>query len=123
MNDKIMLEILKLKIKVVLRRMGRIMRNLLASCILIVGLVQDSRFLFVIGLSITITDALFQTTFEEKKFKKYLTYIRHNNGTELCIRYNCDGQKCKKCSNECRHTTDITHAKNFDYIDDYYTEK
>lgn len=28
--------------------------------------------------------------------------------------YLCDGRACKHCSSECRHTTDITHAKNFE---------
>lgn len=28
--------------------------------------------------------------------------------------YLCDRRACKHCSPECRHTTDITHAKNFE---------
>lgn len=27
--------------------------------------------------------------------------------------YICDRKACNQCSDECRHTTDITHAKNF----------
>ena len=28
--------------------------------------------------------------------------------------YLCDRRACNHCSPECRHTTDITHAKNFE---------
>ena len=28
--------------------------------------------------------------------------------------YLCDRRACKHCSPECRHTTDIAHAKNFE---------
>ena len=30
------------------------------------------------------------------------------------ILYLCDRRTCEKCSPECRHTTDITHARNFE---------
>lgn len=29
------------------------------------------------------------------------------------VTYICDGKKCPECSTQCRHTTDISHAKNF----------
>lgn len=38
------------------------------------------------------------------------------------IFYLCDRQACEKCSEECTHTSDITHAKNFYLIDDAYFE-
>ena len=39
------------------------------------------------------------------------------------ILYECDGMACKKpCNKECRHTTDITHAKNFKYENGSWVE-
>lgn len=35
------------------------------------------------------------------------------DGHEIDITYICDGKKCPECSIQCRHTTDISHAKNF----------
>lgn len=37
--------------------------------------------------------------------------------------YLCDGGKCKNCSNECNHTADIDHAKNFNKEIGVYVEK
>ena len=38
--------------------------------------------------------------------------------TECEILYLCDGKRCEKCSGNCKHTTDISHAKNKDdFID------
>ena len=34
--------------------------------------------------------------------------------SEIQVLYICDRMKCEHCSNECRHTTDIKHAKNFE---------
>lgn len=34
-----------------------------------------------------------------------------------------DGGQCKKCSNECSHTTDVDHAKNFNKEFGVYVEK
>ena len=31
---------------------------------------------------------------------------------EIKVGYICDRQKCENCSNECKHTFDIKHAKN-----------
>lgn len=39
------------------------------------------------------------------------------------VLYLCDGKQCKKCSNECKHTTDIGHAKNFNNEFGVYVEK
>ncbi len=33
--------------------------------------------------------------------------------SELQVLYICDRMKCEHCSYECKHTTDIMHAKNF----------
>ena len=32
---------------------------------------------------------------------------------EIKVLYICDREKCADCYEECMHTTDITHAKNF----------
>lgn len=29
------------------------------------------------------------------------------------IQYLCDGKSCESCNNDCKHTTDISHARNF----------
>lgn len=39
------------------------------------------------------------------------------------ILYLCDSGQCKNCSNECKHTTDINHAKNFNKKFGVYVEK
>lgn len=42
------------------------------------------------------------------------------------VLYSCDRKLCgDKCSpdEECTHTTDIEHAKNFEYRDGFYVEK
>lgn len=32
--------------------------------------------------------------------------------TECVVFYLCDRKKCKACTKECKHTSDITHAMN-----------
>lgn len=32
---------------------------------------------------------------------------------KLKVTYICDGERCQECYDYCRHTTDISHAKNF----------
>lgn len=39
------------------------------------------------------------------------------------ILYLCDGGQCETCSNECNHTTDIDHAKNFNKEFGVYVER
>ncbi len=39
------------------------------------------------------------------------------------VLYLCDEEQCGKCSNECKYTTDINHAKNFNKEYDVYVEK
>ncbi len=39
------------------------------------------------------------------------------------ILYICDGIKCAECHEYCKHTTDISHAKNFEKGGDCYVEK
>lgn len=39
------------------------------------------------------------------------------------VLYLCDGGQCEICSNECNHTTDIDHAKNFNKKFGLYVEK
>ncbi|MBQ7447792.1 MAG: hypothetical protein IJV59_07550 [Eubacterium sp.] len=36
--------------------------------------------------------------------------------------YFCDGKKCEQCSPECRYTTDLQHAANFDLQDGVFVE-
>ena len=43
-------------------------------------------------------------------------YKRDIREADVKIMYVCDGKKCKRCSYDiCKHTADITHAKNFKY--------
>lgn len=39
------------------------------------------------------------------------------------IQYLCDGKACESCNNECKHTTDISHARNFIKRGDTYIER
>lgn len=53
-------------------------------------------------------------------------YVREVQITHLErdeILYLCDRRACPECSPECRHTTDISHAKNFEKRFDMYVEK
>ena len=36
--------------------------------------------------------------------------------------YLCDGKKCERCSPECRYTTDLQHAANFNLEDGVFIE-
>ena len=50
------------------------------------------------------------------------------NKTEISSKvvfYLCDKKKCERCSKDCKHTTDIKHAKNFKKLRDgvYYEEE
>lgn len=38
------------------------------------------------------------------------------------ILYICDRKKCENCSPDCKHTTDIKHAKHFERFSDVYIE-
>lgn len=46
------------------------------------------------------------------KTQEYKRDIKEADGKIL---YLCDGKKCENGYIECQHTTDITHAKNFEY--------
>ncbi len=37
--------------------------------------------------------------------------------------YLCDREQCEKCRDDCEHTTDINHSKNFKRIADMYVEQ
>ena len=39
------------------------------------------------------------------------------------ILYLCDRRKCENCKPPCAHTTDISHAVNFEKKDDLWIEK
>lgn len=39
------------------------------------------------------------------------------------ILYLCDRKKCIECYEDCKHTTDINHAVNFEEDDGYYIEQ
>jgi len=50
------------------------------------------------------------------KYKRDITEADKITGTDPKIFYLCDGEKCKNCSSDiCKHTGDMTHAKNFQY--------
>lgn len=49
--------------------------------------------------------------------------ITNENPEKSNVLYECDGLACSKpCSEECYHTSDITHAKNFNYEDGLWIE-
>lgn len=56
----------------------------------------------------------FIRSFDEKNFDTQ-EYKRNIKEADTKILYLCDGQKCKNGYIECKYTTDITHAKNFEY--------
>lgn len=39
------------------------------------------------------------------------------------VLYICDRRACNKCNPECMHTNDISHAKNFELLDDVFVEQ
>ena len=39
------------------------------------------------------------------------------------IKYECDRRKCEHCHSECHYTDDISHAFNFEKVDNVYVEK
>lgn len=41
---------------------------------------------------------------------------------EANVAFLCDGRKCDSCSGECRHTLDVSHAKNFSKRDGAFFE-
>jgi len=44
------------------------------------------------------------------------TYDKGNSAITERILYICNRQKCHECCDECRHTSDIRYAKNFDTV-------
>lgn len=50
-------------------------------------------------------------------------YKRDIKEADARIVYLCDGEKCENGYVECKYTTDITHAKNFEYGGGSYWEK
>lgn len=58
--------------------------------------------------------------FKIRKWLKLISPKRENK-----IMFICDRKKCVMCNEECKHTTDISHAKNFIKIppDGYYWEE
>lgn len=65
-----------------------------------------------------------------EKIKKYFRELREYDVDEdvydpsdCKIFYICDRKACKKCAYpECKHTTNIYHARNFERIDDIFVE-
>lgn len=39
------------------------------------------------------------------------------------VLYICDRRACNKCDPECMHTSDISHAKDFELLDDVFVEQ
>ena len=50
--------------------------------------------------------------FNEREMDRLLSALDH----ELDVTYICDGKKCPECSKLCNHTTDISHAVNFEPV-------
>lgn len=50
--------------------------------------------------------------FNERERDRLLSALDH----EIDVTYICDGKKCQECSKLCNHTTDISHAVNFEPI-------
>lgn len=59
-----------------------------------------------------------------RKSRNKLQYkLEHQHELTEDVIFLCDGNQCEVChNNECCHTTDITHAKNFEKIGDSYWE-
>lgn len=36
---------------------------------------------------------------------------------QTIVVFECDGKQCRECMGECRHTTDVRHAKNFKRVE------
>lgn len=50
---------------------------------------------------------------------KKCSECERNQDKGVHVLYLCDQKQCKNCSYpECRHTTDVAHAKNFHYVMD-----
>ena len=50
--------------------------------------------------------------FNERERDRLLSALDH----EIDVTYICDGKKCPECSKLCNHTTDISHAANFEPV-------
>lgn len=50
--------------------------------------------------------------FNESERDRLLSALDH----EIDVTYICDGKKCPECSKPCNHTTDISHAINFEPV-------
>lgn len=46
---------------------------------------------------------------------------RKNATSELCVMYLCDRRKCTICREDCTHTEDVRHAKNFELSKQHYS--
>ena len=42
---------------------------------------------------------------------------------QTIVVFECDGKQCRECMGECRHTTDVRHAKNFKRVEPGYYEE
>lgn len=54
------------------------------------------------------------------KIKSEIVFLpnRNSTGIDMKIFYECDGLACKACNDEnCYLTSDIEHAKRFDFLD------
>ncbi len=65
-------------------------------------------------------DAL-KTTYCAKE-EKPCKFYRTKKGEQSKVIYLCDRRQCEKCNDFCRHTTDISHAINFENINGDYIE-
>jgi hypothetical protein len=42
---------------------------------------------------------------------------------QTIVVFECDQKQCRECMGECRHTTDVRHAKNFKRVEPGYYEE
>lgn len=81
----------------------------------------DRIFLFQIhsGYNGCYADDWFLTRTDHYLYKEELTEYPEKGQ----ILYECDRRACSECNLECHHTTDITHAKNFEYENGILVER
>lgn len=94
----------------------------------IVSCSKDDTYDGYIGFCAAVAKKMFGSTSQVKKvIDKYIKIDDRNfwydDKSPKKILYLCDGGQCETCSNECNHTTDIDHAKNFNKEFGVYVEK
>ena len=92
----------------------------------IVSCSKDDTYDGYIGFCAAVAKKMFGSTSQVKKVIDMYIDDRnfwYDDKSPKKILYLCDGGHCETCSNECNHTTDIDHAKNFNKEFGVYVEK